>query len=284
MIENAYQLDEEIRRELEAYYEQVVTEDDQPVDNFFSAKQQRLLARALYASWTPPVGKHQTPGQRRAFLADSDIGVFFAIDRPPRAPDFFLSLDVQPRPDWYEKRNRSYFVWEFGKAPDVVLEIVSNTEGGELDDKIDDYAEMGARYYVVYDPQRKLKAMEGQVLQVYELSGLHYRLCDDFSLPDIGLSLTFWHGVFEDKEDTWLRWCDDQGAIIPTGEERAAQEAEHAAQEAERAAREAERADHEALARQEAEERARIEAERAARLAEKLRELGIDPAKIEASN
>ena len=261
--ETAYRLDEEIRRELDAYYEQVVTEDDQPVDNLFSAKQQTLLKRPLYASWTPPAGKHQIPGQKRAFLADSDIGVFFAIDRPPRAPDFFLSLDVRPRDDWYEKRNRSYFVWEFGKPPDVVVEIVSNTEGGELDYKLDDYAEMGARYYVVFDPQRKLKEMEGQVLQVYELIGLSYRLRDDFALPDLGLSLTLWLGVFEGKEDTWLRWRDDQGAVIPTGEERAAQEAA--------------RADQEVAGRRQAEERARIEAERAARLAEKLRALGVDP-------
>jgi Uma2 family endonuclease len=273
MTETAYQLDEEVRRELDAYYEQVVTEDDQPVDNLFSAKQQTLLKRALYASWTPPAGRHQTPGQKRAFLADSDIGVFFAIDRPPRAPDFFLSLDVRPRADWYEKKNRSYFVWEFGKPPDVVVEIVSNTVGGELDYKLDDYAEMGVRYYVVYDPQRKLKESEGQVLQVYELSGLHYRPRDDAALPDLGLSLTFWPGVFEDKEDTWLRWCDDQGAVIPTGEERAAQEAQRAAQEAQRA-------DHEAGARRQAEEHARIEAERASRLAEKLRELGIDPEQV----
>jgi len=268
--ETAYRLDEEIRRELDAYYEQVVTEDDQPVDNLFSAKQQTLLKRPLYASWTPPAGKHQIPGQKRAFLADSDIGVFFAIDRPPRAPDFFLSLDVRPRDDWYEKRNRSYFVWEFGKPPDVVVEIVSNTEGGELDYKLDDYAEMGARYYVVFDPQRKLKEMEGQVLQVYELIGLSYRLRDDFALPDLGLSLTLWLGVFEGKEDTWLRWRDDQGAVIPTGEERAAQEAARAAQEAARA-------DQEVAGRRQAEERARIEAERAARLAEKLRALGVDP-------
>jgi hypothetical protein len=130
---------------------------------------------------------------------------------------------------------------------------------------------------VVFDPQRKLKEMEGQVLQVYELIGLRYRLRDDAALPDLGLSLTFWTGVFEGKEDTWLRWCDDQGAVIPTGEERAAREAARADQEAARANQEVARADQEVAVRRQAEERARIEAERAARLAEKLRELGIDP-------
>ncbi len=249
MTETAYQLDEEIQRELEAYYEQVVTEDDQPVDNLFSSKQQRLLARALYSSWEPPAGKRQAPGQKRSFLADSDIGVFYAMGEPPLAPDFFLSLDVQPRTDWYEKKNRSYFVWEFGKAPEVVLEIVSNREGGELDRKLDEYAQMGALYYVVYDPQRKLK---GEILRVFALRDGEYQELERPYLPRVGLGLRFWDGVFEDKEDTWLRWCDAQGNIIPTGEERA---------------------DREAVARRQAEERA-------AQLAAKLRELGVDPDRL----
>ena len=50
MTENAYQLDEEIQRELNAYYEYVTPENDQPVDNLFSAKQQTLLKRPLYVS------------------------------------------------------------------------------------------------------------------------------------------------------------------------------------------------------------------------------------------
>ncbi len=252
MTERAFQLDEEIQRELDAYYERVVTEDDLPVDNLFSAKQQTLLKRPLYASWTPPASKSQTPGRKRPFLADSDIGVFYIMDEPPLAPDFFLSLDVQPRADWYEKKNRSYFVWEFGKAPEVVVEIVSNREGGELDHKLNEYARMRVLYYVVYDPQRKLK---GDVLRVFVLRDGVYQEMERPYLPAIGLGLRLWDGVFEDKEDTWLRWCDEQGNIIPTGEERARMEAE--------------RANHEAEARRQAEDRA-------SRLAAKLREFGVD--------
>ncbi len=260
MTETAFQLDEEVQRELDAYYEQVVTEDDQPVDNFFSSKQQRLLAQTLYASWTPPAGKGQTPGQKRPFLADTNIGVFYAMGEPPIVPDFFLSLDVQPRPDWYEKKNRSYFVWELGKAPEVVVEIVSNREGGELDRKLEKYARINVLYYVVYDPQLKLK---GDALRVFVLRDGEYQELERPYLSRVGLGLKLWDGVFEDKEDTWLRWCDAQGNIIPTGEERARTESA-ARQQAE------ERAGHEAAARQEAEDRA-------AQLAAKLRELGVDP-------
>jgi hypothetical protein len=34
--------------------DEIVTEDEAPVDNIFSEKQQRLLAEPLYSSWTPP--------------------------------------------------------------------------------------------------------------------------------------------------------------------------------------------------------------------------------------
>ena len=34
----------------------LVTEDDTPVDNFPSAKQQRLLVESLYNTWTPREG------------------------------------------------------------------------------------------------------------------------------------------------------------------------------------------------------------------------------------
>src|SRR4051812_44836885 len=88
------------------------TEDETPVDNLFSAKQQRLLTRASYSSWTPPPHADQ-PNPRRVFLADANVGVFYSPHHPPLVPDFFLSLDVQPHQDWYAKEHRSYFVWEF---------------------------------------------------------------------------------------------------------------------------------------------------------------------------
>ena len=48
------------------------------------------------------------------------------------------------------------------------------------------------------------------------------------------LGLRLWQGHFEGHEDAWLRWCDANGEIIPTGEERATQLAERARQADER--------------------------------------------------
>lgn len=267
-----------------AYYAQVVTEDDEPVDNLFSEKQQRLLAQTLYASWTPPPGKQQAPGEPRVFLAAANVGLYYAKPQRPLVPDLMVSLDVQPHQDWYAKEHRSYFIWEFGKRPEVVVEIVSNRVGGELSRKLDTYAEIGILYYVVYDPQRYLSEA---VLQVFVLRDGEYQALEEPSLRRVGLRLMLWDGVFEGHADTWLRWCDAQGRLLLTGEERAAEEAEARRAAEERAAGESEarqaaetRAAGEIEARRAAEARAAQEAQRAAQLAAKLRELGIDPDRL----
>src|SRR5262249_2710532 len=68
-------------------YDQIVTEDDQAVENIYSEKQQRILTEPLYSSWPGP-------GECRKFAVFSNVGLFYAIKKPPLAPDVFLSLDV----------------------------------------------------------------------------------------------------------------------------------------------------------------------------------------------
>lgn len=195
----------------------IVTEDETPVDNLFSAKQQTLL-KALYSSWTPPPREDQ-PEEKRKFLADVNVGVFYSPYSPPVVPDMFLSLDVEPHPDWHAHDHRAYFVWEFQKTPDVVVEIVSNRKGGELGEKLRLYARIDVTYYVVHDPWQLLST---DVVRVYERGiGRRYRLRKDLQLPEVGLGVTLWQGEFEGYTDTWLRWCDAEGNMIPTGEERA---------------------------------------------------------------
>jgi Uma2 family endonuclease len=217
----------------------LIIEDDTPVDNFRSEKQQRLLTEVLYSSWLTPTGS-------KTFIIAANVGVFYGIGLPPLVPDVFLSLDVTMPEDWQQKKNRTYFVWEFGKAPDVVIEIVSNREGNELGSKLRDYARMGAGYYVVFDP---LQLLGNEILRTYQLVVKRYVEMETFWLEEVGLGLTLWEGVFEGKQDIWLRWCDKVGNILPTGLERA----------------------------QQAEQRAETAEQRAEQLAAQLRSLGIDP-------
>ncbi|MCX7940032.1 MAG: hypothetical protein N2545_11450, partial [Thermoflexales bacterium] len=81
------QISQEYLEEYERFVQTIVTEDDTPVDNIFSAKQARLLVESLYTSW-------QHPEFGRRFIADTNVGVFYALRQPPVVPDMFLSLDA----------------------------------------------------------------------------------------------------------------------------------------------------------------------------------------------
>jgi hypothetical protein len=213
----------EIEVDLNEVVANIVTEDDEPVDNLYSEKQMRLLTEPLYSSWTPPAREQDKSNEPRPFLAAANVGLFPSIHEPPLVPDVFLSLDVRVHQNWYDKNHRTYFFWEFGKAPEVVIEIVSNRKGNETGSKLYDYARIGVSYYIVHDPARRLSK---RVLQVYERRGRKFHARSDFHLPDVGLRLSLWEGVYEGHQDIWLRWCDAAGRLILTGAERAAQEAE----------------------------------------------------------
>ncbi|MBO1349900.1 MAG: Uma2 family endonuclease [Hormoscilla sp. GUM202] len=185
----------------------LVTEDDTPVDNWGSEKQQRLLASSIYSS--PP---------RSKILAAANVGLFYTSEEPAIVPDVLLSLDVTVPQDWWKKSNRSYMVWKFGKPPEVVIEIVSNKEGEELGDKLKTYAQIGVKYYIVYDPNQQLGK---KVLRVHELRERRYEETNETWLLEVGLGVTLWSGVFEGRQDVWLRWCDRKGNVLLTGDERA---------------------------------------------------------------
>lgn len=235
----------------------IITEDDTPVDNWHSEKQQRLSSKTLYTSWKPS----------KPFICGIDIGIFSTPHEPPVVPDVLVSLDVKIAIDWHAKRNRSYFLWEFGKPPEIVIEVVSNKEGGELDRKLARYARIGVWYYVVFDPQNLLS---NDTVRVYELLAGHYRLRDDLMLDWLNLGLTLWEGEYEGHPATYLRWTDSEGNLLPTDEE-AIELSEQAKVDAEERATDAE------ARATDAEERAREAEEERAELIAKLRAMGIDP-------
>lgn len=206
----------------------LVIEDDAPLNNFQSAQQQRLLVEPLYSCRALPL----------PFIADANVGLFYKLKGDPIVPDVFLSLGVQRAEDFSQRRNRSYFVWEFGKVPEVCIEIVSNQEGNELTlskkaqqegkqaVKKETYAQIGIPYYAVFDPLQQIQGeneMNGSLLKVWELAGRKYvELPEPYWLESVGLGLRLWEGTFEEEvTKLWLRWCDREGQLIPTGAERA---------------------------------------------------------------
>ena len=223
--------------------ESLVTEDDTPVDNMPSEKQQRLLTEPLYSSWAGP-------GGGRPFLAAANVGVFAEARNPAIVPDVFLSLDVQVADNWWDKRHRSYFVWEFGKPPDLVVEIVSNREGNEVGSKRLRYARMGVGYYVIYDPFHRVMRED---VRVYRLRDGGYERQESPRFAELRLGMRLWEGEFEGVWwSGWLRWTDEHDVLIPMGKERAehaerlmVEERRRAEQERRRAEQERQRAEQE---------------------------------------
>src|SRR5262249_48609698 len=154
------------------------------------------------------------PGEGRTFLALANVGWFHTYRKPPLVPDALLSLDAAPAGPLHTKEGHSYFQWLIGKPPDVVFEIVSDHRGGEEDFKMQSYARLRALFYVIYDPADYLR---GGILRVYALQRSKYEPIDPRWLPEVGLGLTLWEGTFEGQHGTWLRWCDQEGRVIPTG-------------------------------------------------------------------
>jgi Uma2 family endonuclease len=227
---------------------QLIIQDDTPVDNLLHEKQMRLLTEPLYTSW-----KTEKP-----FLALANVGLFHEPRQTPVVPDVMLSTEVAALPeDWREhKEHLSYFVWERGKVPDVVIEIVSNTKGQELGAKMERYARLHVPFYVVYDPEHHIQE---QTLTCHVLLGTEYdRFPEPLLFKKLGIGLKLWQGIFENQEGEWLRWTDPAGEVIPTGAELAAREARRAEAAERRAAEEAERA--EAAERRLAELEARLKA------------------------
>ena len=255
--------------------ESLVTEDDTPVDNMPSEKQQRLLTEPLYSSWAGP-------GGGRTFVAAANVGVFPEPRNPAIVPDVFLSLDVQVHENFWEKRHRSYFVWEFGKPPDLVVEIVSNQKGNEVGSKRIRYARMGVAYYVIHDPFHRVMRDD---LRVYRLRDGDYRRQESPRFPELRLGMRLWEGEFEGVWwSGWLRWTDEHDVLIPMGKERAehaehlvAEESRRAEQEHQRAEQEHQRAEQEHQRAEQEHQRAEQERLRAERLANLLRRSGIDP-------
>lgn len=191
--------------------DELVTEDGKPVVNILVERQYKLLIDPLYTSWSGP-------GEGQPWVALANVGWYHTYKQPALVPDVLLSVGIVPR-DPRTKEGRSYIQWVVGKQPDLVLEIVSDTRGGEGAYKLNEYARLGVSYYVIYDPE---ECLEKGMLRAFELSGKRYKPIDPKWIEDLALGLTFWEGDYLGLQQTWLRWCDRDGEVLLTGQEGAA--------------------------------------------------------------
>jgi Uma2 family endonuclease len=201
---------------------------------------------------------------RSDYFVGGNMFIYFdaeqARNRNFRGPDFFFVWEVPlnpPRDCWA--------IWdEGGKYPDVIIELSSPSTAAE------DHGTKKVTYervfhtseYFIYDPaERELHGWRLNGKQRYEAIQPNHNgwlWCEQLQLW-----LGTWDGAFQSKENTYLRFFDKDGNLVPTAAERAAAAAQHADSEKQRADSEKQRADSEKQRADAAEaELARLKAER----------------------
>ena len=186
----------------------LITQDDEPVD-FFVGIQAGLLKSPLYCSW-------KVNGERPSFLALANVGLFYSPTEPPQVPSMMLSMGVTFEGSLLKVEHSSYFLWELGKLPDVVFQVVANSRSGEDTTKLAIYSRIGAPWYVIYDPRR---CLSDETLRVFRHDGTKSREVRDRYFPEVGLGVAEWSGEYARFKGDWLRWCKEDGTLIPTAEE-----------------------------------------------------------------
>ena len=135
-------------------------------------------------------------------------------------PDGFLSLGVERRKSG--KSRRSYVVWEEQEiVPIFALEVVSQPAGGEYDEKMAVYRQLGVNYYVIYNPQFWQRDRH-LPFEVYKLVAGNYQLQkgEPFWMPEIGLGIGRCDLPLDPLGREVLTWFNHQGDRYLTLEEQ----------------------------------------------------------------
>lgn len=225
------------------------TQDELPCDDGIPMETQRhklqmdLLVDPLWA-WLK---------DRDAYVG-GNMFVYYSLaqvrDRDFKGPDVFVVLDI-PRGE-----RKSWVVWEEGKGPDLVIELLSEStaERDKTEKKRIYQNRLRVTEYFWYDPFNP-EDWAGFVLE----KGTYEPLTQDeqgrLVSQELGLALVRWSGQYRDVNAVWLRWATLEGELLPTDGELAQQERQRAEEERQRAEEERQRAD---------------------RLAERLRAMGVD--------
>ena len=214
------------------------------VKNFQEHPQSSLLTDSI----RPVLQRLHPDGQ---YCIGQDCGIYWRLTDPPEkgaeAPDWFYVPSVPPMLKGVFRR--SYVLWQEYVAPLIALEFVSGDGSEERDQtpvtgKFWVYEQaIRIPFYGIYDGSRSSIELYHLVDGRYEPVATNKR--GHYPIPLIGVELGIWRGEHESMELPRLRWWDDQGNLLSTGDERAEREKQ-----------------------------------RADRLAERLRQMGVDPNEV----
>lgn len=198
--------------------------DDTPVDNELQILIPFLLRGILSLLWA----------KRMDWFLGVNMGVYYELKLPAIVPDGFLSLGVPRR-----KTNRgrlSYVIWQEQVVPQLALELVSQTPGGEYDDKMTKYAAIGVLYYVISNPDYTRRDKH-QSFEVYRLvNGVYVQqFGNPVWMPEIGLGIGCDQGTHDGWTQEWLYWYDQNQNKFLAPENIIEQERQRADEERQRA-------------------------------------------------
>lgn len=185
------------------------SEDGMPMETARHRLQMNLLIEPLELAWK----------ERQDFYVGGNMFVYFSPKQEFtydfRGPDVFVVLDV-PKRD-----RKSWVVWQEGKAPDVVIELLSDAtlKADKGTKKLVYQNRLRVPEYFWYDPFSNNFAG----FELYR--GRYRRMRPDkhgrLISQQLNLALVRWQGTYLNVEATWLRWATLAGVVLPTAEEQA---------------------------------------------------------------
>jgi Uma2 family endonuclease len=247
----------------------LLTEDDLPSDDDDIMETPRhkyqmdLLLETIYPWLEKRQGGGYAGGNMFIYFSESQVK-----NKDYKGPDFFAVLNVSNR------ERKSWVVWQEGKAPDIVIELLSECTAKE--DKINKKKiyqdQMRVPEYFWYDPWNPNDfcgfSISGGIYQP-----LSFDERNRYISERLQLALVRWKGVYRGVETVWLRWETLEGELLPT-ERESRDEAQAKAQQAQDEAQQAQaKVDQTQIQLNESQKLAQ-------KLAQKLIEMGINPNEI----
>jgi len=178
-------------------------------------------------------------GEREDGFIGGNMFVYYSLaqvrNQDFKGPDFFAVLGVP------QGERRSWVVWQEGKAPDVVIELLSTSTAStdKNEKKLIYQNQMRVPEYFWYDPFNP-EDLAGFSLDKGVYQPIAVNAQNQLVSQSLRLGLQLWPGNYKGINATWLRWVTLEGDLLPTPAE---QEHQRAEQEHQRAEQERRRAD-----------------------------------------
>ena len=178
-------------------------DDDMPMETLRHRLQMELLIHSL-EPWAAARGDVYVSGNQFVYFSPNQV-----LTHNFRGPDVFVVCGVSPH------ERKSWVVWAEGKAPDVVIELLSastTADDKQLKKGIYQTKLQAPNYFWMdpFDPEDR----SGFVLQNRRYISIQRDKDGCLPVPSLGLRLCLWPGKYLGVAATWLRWADDHGLLL----------------------------------------------------------------------